>query len=93
MVTQARWHGEPISSGFYDAFLAQGGHRSSYFLSKYLKSVLVNIIMISILCILIRAQKFQLEGIAPIYIFYILVGPFFVIGTSTLITLVAKLPY
>ena len=54
-VFEIRLFGGPISSGFYWAFLASGGHKISYVVAKYAKSVLMNFIMVTILLCLMLA--------------------------------------
>lgn len=51
--------GKPITSGFYTAFLASGGHRCSYFCSKYMKAVCANVIMAAITLSLMYGQKIE----------------------------------
>ena len=49
-----------ITSGFYSAFLASGGHRCSYFCSKYINAVCANLIMAAITLSLILGQKINI---------------------------------
>ena len=60
MVKQIEWHGKPIQSGFHHAFLAKGGTKTGYLLSKYLKLVLSDAILVAVLFFLIYTQKLKI---------------------------------
>lgn len=45
MNLQIKWMGKPINSGFYEAYITQGGYKSGYLLAKYAKAVVTNIML------------------------------------------------
>ena len=76
MIKQVKWHGYPIQTGFYSAFLVKGGQKTGYFFVKYLKAVLANIIFILLMYTLVYAQKFTLNGTGLMTFFWIFINPF-----------------
>ena len=75
---QAIWHGKPIESGFYVAFTTKGGYRGSYICSKYLRAVLSNFIVVTVLVTLIYSQGFEMLGGVKLLYIWIWVAPWFV---------------
>ena len=92
-VFQIRIFGGPISSGFYWAFLASGGHKVSYVLAKYAKSVLMNFIMILILFSILLAQKFKSDGLWVFMLLWIFINPLFHYWLTSYATITAGIDY
>ena len=53
---QVALHGKPINSGFYDAFKAMGGTKTSYQFTKYLMMILLNFLMCCVIYLFLMAQ-------------------------------------
>lgn len=85
--------GKPISSGFYTAFLASGGHRFSYFCSKYMKALCANFIMAAITLALMYGQKLESKGFAFFMILWVFISPVYVTGITCVHTLINGKPY
>ena len=80
---QAEWHGKPISSGFYDAFILKGGYMTSYNLSKYLKMVITNIELLLMLIVITLSKKMLIPGIGLILALWILTSPLMILAMSS----------
>lgn len=92
-VFQIRLFGGPIASGFYWAFLASGGHKISYVVAKYAKSVLMNFIMVTILLCLMLAQKLLSDGLWVFMLLWIFISPLFHYWYASYTTITAGLDY
>ena len=69
MDLQIKWHGKPINSGFYEAYLLKGGYPRAYLCSKYLKAVVSNFVLVLVLLGLIYGMRIMLIS-APIVAFF-----------------------
>jgi hypothetical protein len=87
MSLQIKWHGKPINSGFYEAYLLKGGFPRAYIWSKYLKAVCSNLVMIAVLFIFIFGMKFCLFTSLIICIIWSFVNPLFVLAFSNIWTI------
>jgi len=83
MDLQIKWHGKPINSGFYEAYLLKGGYPRAYLCSKYLKAVCSNFVMIGVLLSLIYGMKFILTATSIICIGWCIINPLFVLSSSS----------
>jgi len=93
MSLQAKWHGKPVNSGFYEAFLLKGGYPRGYLCSKYLKAVCSNLAMVAVLILLIFGQKFILDAAPIIFVVWCFVNPLFVLATSNTWAISMKTDY
>ena len=82
MASQAEAHGRPIESGFYEASLLKGNHRSSYLLSKYVKDFLFNMLMLGVLNLTLLIFGLRLTACLELLILWAAVNPFFVYALS-----------
>ena len=87
---QLRIFGKPISSGFFASYIASGGRKSTYFLSKYTKAVLVGTVMMGIVLILMYSQKFDCYGLPVFLTLWVLGNPFKVFFLAANTVLVEK---
>ena len=60
---------------------------SSYFLSKYVKSVIFNLLLITIWAFIKLCFRFEISGASAILIIWIFVNPFFVFAVSNFVIL------
>lgn len=77
MVFQVTIFGKPISSGFFSAFAASGGHKESYFWSKYLKAVLANLVLTACTLTMITMEKFYCLGFWLFLILWSIINPLY----------------
>lgn len=88
-----KWHGKPINSGFHDAFIAKGGYKFGYLLSKYLKGVLAHTVVIAVVMIAIYGRGFRMPGNFLIFVLFILINPLMVLAFSSFFTINRNLSY
>lgn len=66
--------------------LIKGGFRTAYTLSKYIKDVTFNLMLVSIFNFINWCFKLEVLGALPILVAYALVNPFFIYSISYLFT-------
>ena len=93
MTLQSKWHGKPVNSGFYEAYLLKGGFPRAYLCSKYLKAVCSNLVMILVLFIFIFGMKFCLFASLTIGVIWAFVNPLFVLVSSNVWTINFNMDY
>ena len=93
VLKQAEWHGRPIHSGFHSAYLAKGGFKTSYLLTKYLKLVLADVILMTVIVVMIYGQKLAIPGTTYVLILWIFMNPLFILASSNFLTLRLGLHY
>ena len=82
MMEQVLWYGRPIESGLYHMQLIKGGYSSTYFWSKYVKSVLFNALLVSVWAFIKWCFEVRVSGATLIICLWVVFNPFFVFAIS-----------
>ena len=93
MDLQIKWHGKPINSGFYEAYLLKGGYPRAYLCSKYLKAVVSNFFLVLVLLGLIYGMRIMLISAPIVAFFWCFINPLFVLSLSSSWTINFNMDY
>ena len=83
MTFQVKDFGEPINKGFLTVFMSSGGYRQSYIWTKYIKAVLVNLMMSGVFLALLYSKKFDDHGINTFILMWCFINPLYVIQVTS----------
>ena len=76
-----------MDSGLYQISLIKGGYISTYFLSKYIKCLFFDTLLIAIWGIIKWCFRMEVSGAVLIICLWVILNPFFVFAISNFVVL------